>query len=310
MCTESRGPVCSVLPQRAPCRVIMASEALYCYYHGLAMPKIAHSEESLEYFQAFKVEDEDIFAVTYPKSGTTWMQEIIPSLLNGGDLTPVESIPNWDRMPWLEETRAALVMDKLSAPRAMVTHMPYHLMPSTFFSSKAKVIYIARNPKDVLVSSFYFHQMASFLEDPGTFEEFMDKFLAGKVLFGKWTDHVKSWRNTDLGDRILYITYEELIQDLRGVIERILHFLGRQMSKEALDRVTEHCVFKNMKHNIMSNYSLVPQEIMDSSKSPFLRKGISGDWKNHFSAELETKFNAAIRAEMEGSGIKFPWDEE
>ncbi|XP_035382391.1 sulfotransferase 2B1-like [Electrophorus electricus] len=145
-------------------------------------------------------------------SGTTWMQEIIPLVLNGGDLTPVQTIPNWDRVPWLEETRAAVVMDKLSSPRAIVSHMPYHLMPSTFFSSKAKVIYIARNPKDVFVSSFHFHNMSSFLYNPGTFEEFADKLLAGQVIFGKWTDHMKSWRNPDLEDRILYITYEELIQ--------------------------------------------------------------------------------------------------
>lgn len=97
-----------------------------------------------------------------------------------------------------------------------------------------------------MVSSYYFHQMAGFLKDPGTFDEFMDTFLEGKgqrllnifrtrsclsllpvseqlsiafilsvlsaVLFGKWTDHVKSWRHTELGDRILYITYEEMVQ--------------------------------------------------------------------------------------------------
>lgn len=37
-----------------------------------------------------------------------------------------------------------------------------------------------RNPKDVLVSSYYFHQMAAFLQDPGTFGEFMTTFLEGK----------------------------------------------------------------------------------------------------------------------------------
>lgn len=30
-----------------------------------------------------------------------------------------------------------------------------------------------------MVSSFHFHQMASFLHDPGTFEEFAEEFLAG-----------------------------------------------------------------------------------------------------------------------------------
>lgn len=67
------------------------------------------------------------------------MQEILPLLLNGGDFTPVLTIPNWDRVPWLEETRATEIAEKLSAPRAFVSHMPYHLMPSSFFSSKAKV---------------------------------------------------------------------------------------------------------------------------------------------------------------------------
>lgn len=67
------------------------------------------------------------------------MQEILPPLLRGGDLTAVQTIPNWDRVPWMEETRASLVMDKLPSPRAMVSHMPYQLMPSTFFTSKAKV---------------------------------------------------------------------------------------------------------------------------------------------------------------------------
>lgn len=32
------------------------------------------------------------------------------------------------------------------------------------------------------------------------------------VLFGKWTDHVKSWKHSELGDRIMYITYEEMVQ--------------------------------------------------------------------------------------------------
>ncbi|XP_053467664.1 sulfotransferase 2B1-like [Ictalurus furcatus] len=288
----------------------MTNSDLYLFYHGLLLPKIVHTDDSLKYFESFQAQDDDVVVVTYPKSGTTWMQEILPLLLNGGDFTPVLTIPNWDRVPWLEESRIAQVIDKLSAPRAFVTHMHYRLMPSSFFSSKAKVIYVSRNPKDVLVSSFHFHQMASFLHDPGTFEEFTDKFLSGNVLFGKWTDHVKSWRNTDLGDRILYITYEEMIQDLHGVLERISFFLGKHLSKDTLKRVTEHCEFKTMTQNKMSNYTLVPQTVMDAQKSPFLRKGIVGDWKNHFRSELESKFNAAIFEELKGTDITFPWDEE
>ncbi|XP_060717131.1 sulfotransferase 1C3-like [Tachysurus vachellii] len=170
------------------------------------------------------------------------------------------------------------------------------------------VIYVSRNPKDVLVSSFHFQQMASFLHDPGTLEEFADQFLALNVIFGKWTDHVKSWRNMDLGDRIFYITYlMELLNDLRGeLLMKMLFFLGKCLSKDVLNRVTEHCEFRSMKQNKMSNYSLVPEALMDTKKSSFLRKGNVGDWRNYFSPELESKFNTAICEELNGSDIKFP----
>lgn len=46
--------------------------------------------------------------------------------------------------------------------------------------SPLKVIYMARNPKDVLVSFYHFHKLANFLPDPNSFEDFVDEFLEGK----------------------------------------------------------------------------------------------------------------------------------
>ncbi|XP_034031213.1 sulfotransferase family 2, cytosolic sulfotransferase 3 isoform X2 [Thalassophryne amazonica] len=276
------------------------SSSLYMQYHGLLLPTICHSDQTLKYAQNFQLEDTDVIAVTYPKSGTVWMQEILPLVLNGGDLTPVQTICNWDRVPWLEESRLELVVNNLTSPRAFVSHLPYHLMPASFHTSKAKAIYVMRNPKDVMVSSFYFHQMATFLDDPGTFDEFMDKFLEGRVLFGKWTDHVKSWRHTDLTDRIMYITYEELVQDLAGSLKSISKFLDKSLNEDVIEKIAEHCKFNNMKSNVMSNFSLVPEELMNHSKSSFFRKGISGDWKNHFSPDQLTQFSAIILEELEG----------
>ncbi|KAM6935435.1 sulfotransferase family 2, cytosolic sulfotransferase 3 isoform 2-T2 [Lycodopsis pacificus] len=283
------------------------SSVEYIQYHGILLPPLAHSMESLEYAERFSVEDSDVFAVTYPKSGTIWMQEILPLVLNGGDLTPIQTVPNWDRVPWLEEKRLALVVDKLKSPRGLVTHFPYHLMPPSFHSSKAKAIYVMRNPKDIVVSSYYFHKMAEFLEPPGTFDEFMEKFLKGKVLFGKWTDHVKSWRGADLGHRIMYITYEEMVQDLPAAIRRISDFLGRKLSEEAIQKIAEHCSFRSMKSNNMSNFSLVPKKYMNSDTSPFLRKGVAGDWKNHFSPEQLARLTSVIRKELEGESFSLPW---
>lgn len=42
----------------------------YIHYRGIILPPVAHNMESLDYAQNFSLEDTDVFAVTYPKSGT------------------------------------------------------------------------------------------------------------------------------------------------------------------------------------------------------------------------------------------------
>lgn len=79
------------------------------------------------------------------------MQEILPLVLNGGDLTPIHTIPNWERVPWLEEKQLARVVDKLASPRALVSHFPYNLMPPSFCTSKAKVMTLCDIPNVFLI---------------------------------------------------------------------------------------------------------------------------------------------------------------
>lgn len=62
-------------------------------------------------------------------------------------------------------------------------------------------------------------------------------------------------------------------QELPAALRRISDFLGKNLSEEAIQNIAEHCSFKSMKANTMSNFSLVPKMYMDSDKSPFFRKG-------------------------------------
>ncbi|CDQ83301.1 unnamed protein product [Oncorhynchus mykiss] len=45
----------------------MASDR-YFLHHGILLPTVVHNEESLKYANDFKVQDSDVFAITYPKS--------------------------------------------------------------------------------------------------------------------------------------------------------------------------------------------------------------------------------------------------
>ncbi|XP_071329289.1 sulfotransferase 1C1-like isoform X1 [Trachinotus anak] len=105
-------------------------------------------------------------------------------------------------------------------------------------------------------------------------------FKHGKVMFGSWFDHVKGWLNAEDKERIMYISYDEMIMDLKDCVSRIAQFLEKPLDSEVTEKIADRCLFKNMKQNNMSNYSAVPPEVMDQTKSRFLRKGIAGDWKN------------------------------
>ncbi|XP_069785982.1 sulfotransferase 2B1-like [Narcine bancroftii] len=275
-------------------------------YEGIKFPNHIHSEESLRYARdGFQVRDDDVFIVTYPKSGTTWMQEILPLIYSNGDLTPVQTIPNWQRVPWLEHISGKSLLEERPSPRLITTHLQNHMLPKIFHTSKAKVIYMARNPKDVLVSAFHYYGMASFLEDPGTFEEFIEKFLEGNVLFGSWFDHIKSWWPAKDQDNFIFLTYKELLQDRRGTLVKLGDFLGKQLSSDTIEIIANQSEFNNMKQNKMSNYSFVPEELMDQKKSNFLRKGIAGDWKNHFTSAQNEHFNSVYAQKMKG--LDFPY---
>ncbi|XP_062298485.1 sulfotransferase 2B1-like [Scomber scombrus] len=287
----------------------MTEAEYYTLYKGVYLPTKVHPPESLKYYEEFTFRPDDILIVTYPKSGTTWMQEIVPLIMSGGDPASVETLPNWDRVPWLEVGQSRTHKhEERPSPRMFATHFQYNMMPPSFFDVKPKVIYVMRNPKDVFTSSFHYYGMISFVGDQGTQSEFLHKFLDGKVMFGSWFDHVKGWLNAEDKERIMYISYEEMITDLKESVARMSQFLEKSLDAQVIEKIADRCVFKNMKQNKMSNYSQVPRGFMDQTKSEFLRKGIAGDWKNQLTVAEVKHFDAVYKDRMKDFKYKFPWD--
>lgn len=63
-------------------------------------------------------------------------------------------------------------------------------------------------------------------------------------------------------------------QDLRAEIERVAAFLGRCISKEELDKLTEHLGFDSFSRNLSVNYEMGKQLGMLNLNGRFMRKGI------------------------------------
>ncbi|XP_013856262.1 sulfotransferase family cytosolic 2B member 1 [Austrofundulus limnaeus] len=143
--------------------------------------------------------------------GTTWMQEIVTLISSRGDPHLSQTVPNWTRAPWLEQYYCAdFLKASSSRPRVLTTHLPHPLLSPALQASKARVIYVSRNPKDVLVSFYHFHRMANFLPEAGSFSAFLHQFLEGKLHYGSWFDHIKGWTSQASDLNLLHVTYEKM----------------------------------------------------------------------------------------------------
>ncbi|KAM8799312.1 sulfotransferase 2B1-like [Eudromia elegans] len=276
-------------------------------FAGISLPGHLHTKESLHFATTFPFRDSDVLIVTYPKSGTTWMQEILTLLYSDGDALPAQTIPNWERAPWLEQIYFKDTLRDTGGPRLITSHLPARVLAPALQRARAKVIYVARNPRDVAVSFYHFHRLAKFLPEPGSFDAFLERFLEGSVQYGSWFEHVKGWLAQRQLLDIFYVTYEELHEDLPGAARRLGAFVGRAPSPETLRSLERHCSFAAMRDNAMANYSLIPREIMDHSRGRFMRKGVVGDWREHFSPRQSDLFDRVYREQMGGVGLHAPW---
>uniref|UniRef100_A0ABI7YXZ7 Sulfotransferase n=1 Tax=Felis catus TaxID=9685 RepID=A0ABI7YXZ7_FELCA len=152
----------------------------YFRYKGIPFPVGIYSPESIRMVENADVQDDDIFIITYPKSGTNWMIEILSLILKDGDPSWIRSVPIWKRAPWCETILGAFSLSDQPRPRLMSSHLPIQLFAKAFFTSKAKVIYIGRNPRDVVVSLYHYSKIAGQLKDPGTPDQFLQNFLKGE----------------------------------------------------------------------------------------------------------------------------------
>ncbi|XP_054855483.1 sulfotransferase 2B1-like [Eublepharis macularius] len=285
------------------------SSVEYFTYEGMPFPATIFSEETFNHVEKeFQILDDDVINLTYPKSGTHWMAEILALISKEGDPTWTQNVVLWDRSPWIDTTDGLKKALESPPPRLLNIHVPFRLFPKSFLQSKAKVIYTLRNPKDVLVSYYHFSVAMKILKDPGTLQEFMEEFLSGNVPFGSWFDHVKGWMELKDKPNFFFITYEELQQDPKGCVEKICHFLGKELNRQQIDSVVKYSSFKKMKENKMSNYSQADDTLMDHKKGQFMRKGISGDWKNHLTVAQNEHFDRVYQEKMQGMSITFPWD--
>ena len=94
-----------------------------------------------------------------------------------------------------------------------------------------------------------------------------------------------------------------------GGITNIAGFLGYDISPTLLATITDGASFQQMKDNPSTNYSwFVSKGIWDAQGTPFLRKGVVGDWKNFFTKEQSEIVEKEYSKRLSGTGLHFDFD--
>ncbi|XP_073432057.1 amine sulfotransferase-like isoform X2 [Dendrobates tinctorius] len=285
-----------------------ALNAISFKHKGMYFETNITSREVIDDIEHMEIRDGDVFLVTYPKSGTIWTQQILSLIFNEGHRNGTDQIENLERVPWIEYKHQSIDFNSRPSPRLFSSHLPYYLMPKDLRFRMGKIIYVSRNPKDVLVSYYHFLQMKSQIKCAINWETFIDLFISGKVMCSSWFDHVRGWYQHKEDFDILFLTYEEMIKDLRSAVLKICKFVDIKLDDKAIDNVVEKATFKNMKHDPLANYTFISNEFLDKNKGSFLRKGIVGDWKTIMTVAQSEMFDEVYKEKMGDLPIKIMWE--
>lgn len=274
---------------------------------------IGTTKEMLDTFPKLIPKKEDIFVCTFPRSGTTWTQEIVWQIINDGkiDYRPLHVRMPWvDGMPYAQPENPYLVtsagmIEKMfecfPSPRVFKSHLPYDLVPKGCGQAakpQARYIYVMRNPKDVAVSLFEFVAKVSGREAL-SWDELFELFYQGKVYYGPWFDHVISWWKHKDDPDVLILKYEDMKEDLPGAIRKIATFIGKELPLETLERIVSQTSFNAMQKEGNSNFSF-----LRGFKGLCIRKGEVGNWKDYFTEDQSKRFDSLIKEKLAGSGLE------
>jgi estrone sulfotransferase len=242
---------------------------------------------------------DDIFLVSYPRSGNTWTRFLLGNLIYQNDPVTFSNIES--KIPEIYFNRDRLLRG-LPRPRMLKSH-------ESFQPHYPRVIYVVRDPRDVAISYYHHNVKARNISDEYPISKFVPRFIAGEFdpRFGSWRDNVLSWTALRRGDpRFLMLRYEDMKVNPAAVLDNVVRFLERcsfrkiDSSAEALQRAIELSSPERMRslEKQESNRWILTKGTR--SDKPFVRSAVAGNWKSQLDeqsvAEIESAWGGLMRS--------------
>lgn len=259
-------------------------------------------------FAGYTPTKHDVFVCTYSKSGTYWMMQIVTQIAGHGtaDFDHIHDIVPWPEapLPGIISKDAATWQMAPAKMRAVKTHAEAQFVP---YNTEAKYIIVLRDPKDVVISSYYFSDsIMPGLSEMGL-DAWLDAFLTGKVPYGMWAEQVAGfwpWRDRD---NVHLVTFAEMKQDLEKVVRAVAQLMQVELRPRAVDRIIERSGFAYMKANADKFNPPVPTK--RSKPVELIRKGAKGESAELLTPDQLRLIDEVMKTQLEEFRSDFPYND-
>ncbi|CAH0406364.1 unnamed protein product [Chilo suppressalis] len=277
------------------------------------------------------VRPDDIWVTTYPKSGTTLLQELVWLVANNFDYAKAEAIPLVKRFPFIEfamflnSEKARTVLERDAKNKAMLkainevidqvssmqsqryikSHLPLSLLPPALLDT-CRVMHVARDPRDVVVSYYHHNEFIQSRGYSGNFKQFWNLFIQNRLDWTPYFENVKeAWEKRN-HPNMLFLFYEDILQDIPATIKRVAAFLGKTVTDEQLSRLSNHLSFDNFKKNKSVNMDALKDFVFVNKDKSFIRKGKAGGWHDYFDEEMMQQAQQWMEYNLRDTDLRFP----
>jgi len=228
-----------------------------------------------------------LFIAGLPKSGSTWIEKMVSSY-EGYHEYLLPAVTNYElHTGGSHDFELPVDMFDTMKHMLLVTKMHIHGSPnnvSVLRDNAINYVVLHRDLRDVAVSYHFYVRNTPWHPEhkryrSKTVQDGLELF--SNRLLPAYIDWVRSWKRNADPDNSIQIRYEDMLEDPVAGMTRIATLFNLDASAQTIHDVVELHSFKKMSGGRDSG---------DSSANAFARKGVSGDWKNHFTAKLREQY--------------------
>ena len=132
-------------------------------------------------------------------------------------------------------------------------------------------------------------------------------FLKGHVESSDWWAHVKGYYINSKNMNTLFLKYEDMHKYPDLAVKRINDYCSLpNLSDSQTQHVVKETTFKRMKSSTETDCSWLNGH-RHPTATPFLRKGVVGNWREHFSEELSVQFDEKTQSYFAETDLEFDY---